>query len=363
MQPSIPPPHIVIIGAGIAGAGAACAFARRGIPVTVIESHEIASGGSGNPVAVIRPEPGGAHNPITTLTALGMQWLVQWFAQHKKEISHELCGAIRITRDAARHQKLAAHAVHHTDDWISEVSQEEATQLSASKVADHGFYLPVAGWVEPHSLVRSLLMHPLITVRTGLTVKQLVFTEDQFYQIGLSDGTVCTTERVILATAFAGTLISATLAIDSTRGQLSMLPEKAGRDLTKIICRDGYITPAVKGLHTVGATIQKGDDYTDARMRDDEENYQRLQRLLPDFCRDVNELRSGRVAFRAVTQDRLPAVGRLATGLYATLAHGSRGMTCAPWCGEWLASMVMEESTPLLDQWRDLLDPLRLAIQ
>lgn len=357
------PKKVVVVGAGIAGASVAYALAQRHIPVTVIESKQVASGGSGNPVAVIRPEPGGSHNPITTLTTLGMQWLMQWLSQHGQAVPHELCGAIRMTRDAVRHQKLAQHAAQSSVDWISEVSQEEASQLSANKVADKGFHLPVAGWIEPIPFIEALLAHPDIQVQIDLHVSRIQFDEKQNPRITLSDGSEQQADCVVLASAFSGALFSPSLAIDSARGQLTLLPEIAGRQLHKIICRDGYITPAIKGMHTIGATIQKDDACVEARTTDDEENFQRLQRLLPEFCLDKNNCQSGRVAFRAVTQDRLPAVGQLAPNLYASLAHGSRGMTCAPWCGEWLASMILGEASPYIEQWREVLNPLRLALQ
>lgn len=357
------PTQVLVVGAGIAGASVAYALAQRQIHVTVIESKLIASGGSGNPVAVIRPEPGGEHNPITTLTTLGMQWLVQWLSRHGQAIPHDLCGAIRMTRDTLRHQKLAQHATNYAADWISEVTQEQASQLSANHVADRGFHLPVAGWIEPIPLVQSLLTHPYIQVREVVKVSHIQYDENHKVNITLSDGSMRHADCVVLASAFSGALFSPSLAIDSARGQLTMLPEVAGRHLHKIICRDGYITPAIRGVHTIGATIQKDDTCIDARISDDQENFQRLQRLLPEFCLDVSVCQSGRVAFRAVTQDRLPAVGQLAPGLYATLAHGSRGMTCAPWCGEWLAGMMMGEVTPELEQWREVLNPLRLVLQ
>lgn len=357
------PKKIIVVGAGIAGASVAYALAQRQIPVTVIESNQIASGSSGNPAAVIRPEPGGAHNPITTLTALGMQWLVQWLSHHGQVVPHALCGAIRMTRDTLRHQKLTQHVAHYAADWIREVSQEEASQLSTNKVADKGFYLPVAGWIEPIPFVQSLLTHPCIQVQVGVKISRIQFDAKHQANIFLSDGSVRHADCVILASAFSGSLFSSALAIDSARGQLTMLPEKAGRYLNKVICRDGYITPAIRGIHTIGATIQKDDVCVDARSTDDEENFQRLQRLLPEFCLDKSECQPGRVAFRAVTQDRLPAVGQLAPNLYASLAHGSRGMTCAPWCGEWLVSMILGETSPQIEQWRELLNPLRLALQ
>lgn len=353
------PAHVSVIGAGIAGASVAWALAVRGIAVTVLERDVPACGGSGNPVAVVRAEPGGGHNPITELSAAGVTWLGRWLAQHGQTVAHDFCGAIRLTRDERRHHKLAEHARDCPPDWLRELDQNEASQLAGQPVADAGFLLPCAGWLEPAALVRALLAHPLITLKTGLAVQSLQQAGAGHWHIMLGDGSAMMSPCVVLASAFAGALSPTALAIDRARGQLSYVRQRQGHALHRVICRDGYIAPAVNGWHTIGATIQKDDDDPHPRAADDLENFQRLERLLPGFAEDPAQLTSGRVSWRAVTQDRLPLVGRLADGLYASLAHGARGMTCAPLCAEWLAALMTGEVLPLPAPWTARLDPLR----
>ena len=350
---------LIVIGAGIAGASAARAFAGRGIAVTVIERDQPASGGSGNPVAVVRAEPGGAHNPISTLSAAGVSWLNDWIAQHGQSVPHDFCGVIRMTRDARRHQKLVTLAQTAPSALLRELDLAEASALCGQTVADAGFLLPQAGWLQPRALVDALLEHPLITLQTDSAVQTLQQDEAKRWHLTLADGSQLESERVVLASAFAAPLLSLAYGIASARGQLSYLPERVDKPLQMIVCRDGYITPAVNGMHTIGATIQTNDDDAHARLEDDLENFQRLQSLLPDFANDAALLQSGRVSWRGVTQDRLPLVGRMAEGLYASLAHGARGITCAPLCGEWLAAMALGEDSPLPVEWQRWLDPLR----
>lgn len=350
---------VIVIGAGIAGASVAHAFARRGIAVTVLERTQPASGGSGNPVAVVRPEPAGAHNPIAALSAAGVMWLKDWIAQYGESVPHDFCGVLRLTRDARRHQKLAELARTAPADWLRELGQEEASVLCGQPVADAGFLLPQAGWVQPVTLVNALLAHPLITLQTDTAVDSLQQDDAQCWQLTLADGSKLESELVVLASAFAAPLMPVSYGIASARGQLSSLPERAGKSLHMIVCRDGYITPAINGVHTIGATIQTNDDDAHARVADDGENFARLQSLLPDFASNAAQLQSGRVSWRGVTQDRLPLVGKMAEGLYASLAHGARGITCAPLCGEWLAASVLGEDSPLPAEWQRLLDPLR----
>ncbi len=357
------PTNVTVIGAGIAGASVARALARRRIAVTVLERSHPASGGSGNPVAVVRAEPGGAHHPITLLSAAGVSWLMRWMAAHGQSINHNFCGAIRITRDQRRHQKLATHAQNFPPQWLREIHREEASALAGQAVADDGFLLSEAGWLEPAALVHALLDHPGITVKSGIAVQSLQRNTAQgTWRLDI-DGDVHSAACVVLASAFAQGLSPHALAIDSARGQLSLLPERAGHALQTVMCRDGYITPAVNGMHTIGATMQKNDPCAEARLTDDAENFQRVQRLLPGFATDLTQLRSGRVSWRAVTQDRLPLVGRIDAGLYASLAHGARGMSCAPLCGEWLAALMLGEALPLPAPWQALFDPLRFAVR
>lgn len=350
---------LIVIGAGIAGASVAHAFVRRGIAVTVLERAQPASGGSGNPVAVVRAEPGGAHHPIAALSAASVRWLINWMAQHGQTVPHDFCGVIRLTRDARRHQKLAKLASAASPDWLRELDQAEASALCGQPVADAGFLLPQAGWLQPRALVETLLAHPLITLETNTAVHTLQQEAAGQWQLALADGRQMDAAWVVLASAFAAPLLPHSYGIASARGQLSYLPQQTEKFLQMIVCRDGYITPAVNGMHTIGATIQTNDEDAQARREDDDENFQRLQSLLPDFAQDAALLQSGRVSWRGVTQDRLPLVGQIAEGLYASLAHGARGITCAPLCGEWLAAYMLGEESPLPAEWPRLLDPLR----
>ena len=350
-------PTAVVVGAGIAGASIARQLASRGVAVTVIDKDLPASGASGNPVAVVRPEPGGAGNPIAEFSAAGVIWLRQWLALHGSSVPHAFCGALRITRDRRRHDKLAAYAQTVPDDWLREVDVPQAQALCGQAIADAAFLLPQAGWVQASALVAAMLAHPLITLRTEREAGQLS-PVDGGWQLSLSDGSQISAPFVVLATAF-GALSPVALALDRARGQLSSLPQRPGQDLRTIVCRDGYITPSVNGLHTIGATIQYDDEDRSARVADDAENFERLERLLPGFAQTAQDLRSGRVSWRSTTQDRLPLVGQLADGLYASLGHGSRGIACGPLCAEFLAALMLNEPLPLGAEWIARLDPRR----
>jgi tRNA 5-methylaminomethyl-2-thiouridine biosynthesis bifunctional protein len=219
--------------------------------------------------------------------------------------------------------------------------------------------LPQAGWLDPVALVHAFLDHPLIHLQTSEEAIHLDKCADGSWQVTLSESKPIVADRVVVATAYATELSPVPLAVDRARGQLSVVPEQLGRSIHVIVCRDGYITPAIKGLHTIGATIQYDDEDASPRAGDDLENFQRLQRLLPGFVNDPEFVQSGRVAWRATTQDRLPMVGKIADGLYVSIGHGSRGIACAPLCAELLVAEVCDEPLPMAPEWLRRLDPLR----
>lgn len=355
------PASAIVIGAGIAGASAARQLARRGIAVSVLERDHPASGGSGNPVGIVRPEPGGATNPITEITAAGATWLRRWIACHGRDVAHDWCGVLRIARDARKHDKMREQAGLSDQSWLTEVDLPTAARLCGALPADSGFHLPQSGWVSPPALVAAMLDHPRVSLRCGVAVNGIerVESEASPWRVRLADGSSIDTPLVVLATAFDAGLGPLRLDMGRARGQLSQLAARDDRALKLVVCRDGYVSPAVNGWHTIGATVQHDDHEASPRRSDDEQNFERLQRLLPGFAEDASQLQSGRVGWRATTQDRVPLVGKLADRFYVTLGHGARGVTCAPLCAEFLAAMVCDEPLPLGKEWIARLDPLR----
>ena len=103
----------------------------------------------------------------------------------------------------------------------------------------------------------------------------------------------------ILANAHAaGQLLGdGSLPLVVTRGQVSFLAQPAGAVLHAPVCREGFITPAVGGLHCIGASYQVGIDDLSERIDDHLGNLERLRRVLPDYAADTDpSVLTGRVA-------------------------------------------------------------------
>ncbi|MFM7484436.1 MAG: FAD-dependent 5-carboxymethylaminomethyl-2-thiouridine(34) oxidoreductase MnmC, partial [Burkholderiaceae bacterium] len=290
----------------------------------------------------------------------GASWLRRWVSRHADRVPHAWCGVLRIARDTRKHDKMAQLAAIVDDDWLQSVDVESATKLCGWMPSADGFFLSEAGWVSAPDLVNAMLDHPLISLNSGVGAKRIEQQADG-WRLALDDDQQIDTPLLLITTAFDTGLVPLRLTMGRARGQLSTLPSHPAKELRCVVCRDGYVSPGVNGAHTVGASLQHDDEDASPRSSDDAENFMRLQRLLPGFAEDITQMQSGRVGWRATTQDRLPLVGKLAPNLYVSLGHGARGVTCAPICSELLAAMICREPLPLASEWVVRLDPARMA--
>jgi tRNA 5-methylaminomethyl-2-thiouridine biosynthesis bifunctional protein len=180
------------------------------------------------------------------------------------------------------------------------------------------------------------------------------------------------------------------LPVDAVRGQLTMpgVTQKS-RKIKCGISAERYITPAHDGRHIVGASYKLNDDSPGLSSLDHAENIDSINRLIPAVLEQHLEP-EGRVAFRAVSKDRVPMVGCVPDkdrfeqdyrdlrhgrhsrhypagaylkGLYLSTAHGSRGLASCFISGELIASMICAEPAPVEKQVVDYLNPARFIIR
>jgi tRNA 5-methylaminomethyl-2-thiouridine biosynthesis bifunctional protein len=181
------------------------------------------------------------------------------------------------------------------------------------------------------------------------------------------------------------------------RGQVSHLPATPqSQALHSVICSEGYVTPASKGKHCIGASFEADIDTLGLSEEEHRENLASLQLCVPTLYQalqaqtlDAKAL-DGRAAFRCTSPDYLPLVGPVAypsefnrryrelmrdaslpleetapwvPGLYINSAHGSRGMVSAPLAGEILAAYLNDEPAPLGKHLLDAIHPNRFLLR
>jgi tRNA 5-methylaminomethyl-2-thiouridine biosynthesis bifunctional protein len=137
------------------------------------------------------------------------------------------------------------------------------------------------------------------------------------------------------------------LQLRPVRGQVTEIPLTSS-DLRTPVCRDGYVTPGVNGIHYVGGTFDESVSAAVETEADHVTNYERAVRILPSvFGNADRDRRAGWAGIRCVSRDRVPVVGPVMDGVSACLGMGSRGFGWAPLAGEVLASAIVGASCPL----------------
>ena len=346
VQPPPSLPRVAIIGAGIAGASAAFALAERGYDVTVYDRHPMAAGeASGNAVGIIYPKLTVDAAPMGQLYSHAFCYTTTQLKRLSVD-SWQICGVSKTDDDDGARTRTTKLMVNH------------AYPADFAQSRNDGLFFAQGGTISPPDFVARLLDHPRIACVYGNSV-----TPDS-----ITDADV-----IVIASANATADFAATrdLPLRPLRGQIVALrATPASQKLDHVICHDGYITPAINGVHYAGATFQKEapdaaapDHLSRAREQDNIEIVDALTARLPELGFSHADILSGRAAYRATTPDKLPMVGRVddSQNIYVIAGFGAHGLTTAPLCAAVLASQLCGDPLPIPASLLAHLTPTRFA--
>jgi tRNA 5-methylaminomethyl-2-thiouridine biosynthesis bifunctional protein len=225
--------------------------------------------------------------------------------------------------------------------------------------------MPSAAWVSPGSLAVALLARAGAGIRrrVGRRVERLEREGADWRALDASGSVIAEAPTLVIANAFDAKrlLPEARLPLSRVRGQVTYLPESAGRALDIVVSGSGYVAPLPDGGHVVGATYQHDDAGEDIRAADHRENLARAASMLPGFGEgvDPSEL-DGLAGFRATVPDRLPIFGATALpGVWTATGLGSRGLLWAPLGAELIAAKLEGEPSPLPRDLAGAISPKR----
>ena len=251
--------------------------------------------------------------------------------------------------NAARDRRRALRAI--SPALFRFVERAEAAELAQWPVETGGWWFPGGGWIDPPSLCRANLAG--LDTRFGVDVARIA-RGDGLWQLFDAQGKLVTeAPQVVIANGIGARQLALQASIPIIRvgrGLVSHLPEAAVPPFSIVATRNGYVTPAVDGVHCAGATLTP-DDLDPVPRRDDHvENLLRLDAILPGYGKGLDPAQlAGRVGFRPMSPDRLPMVGPLSAsdGLWLINGFGARGLVWASLCAELLASQVAADPLPV----------------
>ena len=320
--------RVAVAGAGIAGASIARHLAEQGVAVDVFDPAEsIASGASGIPVALLHPRLLGDG----TLSAA---WRAHAYA-YSQALMRRFPGFLESGVLQGRGPNLGAEKMRRIASayagtgLVETLNAAEAMQASGWPIGGDALRFPHSGLVEPKTLIRALLDHPLIS----LQLRRLA-------PFG--------TRPLALACAGAVRLCAGAsfLELVEVAGQMDIVAVDERPRLP--VVGDGYLAPIASGV-AAGATFEHRP------WPVEEATAHNLRQLEGYRHRWVGRVR----ASRAIASDRTPIVGELAEGLTVSTAHGAMGMTTAPFAGAIVASRLTGDFAPLERAVEALVEPAR----
>ncbi len=393
------PRTALVVGAGLAGCATAQSLAARGWKVTLLERHgEVAQEGSGNPQGVLYLKLSAHGTTLSRLIVAGFGHTRRQIQQLQRGQDWDACGVLQLAfddKEAARQAKLTAA---FPAELLHSLNREQAEQRAGIALASGGLFYPNGGWVHPPALCQWLAEHPGIQLVTHQHVLELQQHNGQWHAHS-GEAEIASASVVVLAgaanvRAFAPT---ASLPLKRIRGQITRLPEtQASRALKTVVCAEGYVAPARRGDHTLGASFDFHSDDLSLTRAEHASNLQLLNDISTDLAARLNagqlplEELQGRAAFRCTSPDYLPIVGPVAdaqgfadayavlrkdarqnpdtacpwvTGLYVNSGHGSRGLITAPLAAELLAAWLNNEPLPVPRDVAEACHPNRFALR
>ena len=322
------PMRAAVAGAGISGASIARHLAEQGIAVDVFDpADSIATGASGLPVALLHPRLLGDGSLSAAWRAQAYAYSQALMRRFPGFLASGVLQAQGPNLSAAKMRRIAS--AYAGSRLVDALDCAQATEASGWPIGGDALLFPHSGVVDPKTLTRALLDHPLINVQLG--------------RLAPSDARP-------LALACAGAVRShaaaSFLELVEVAGQMDIVAMDQRPRLP--VVGDGYLVPIASGV-AAGATFEHRPWPVDAATAHN------LRQLSGRRHRWIARARAN----RAVASDRTPIVGELGEGLTVSSAHGAMGMTTAPFAGAIIASRLTGDFPPLQRSVEALVEPAR----
>jgi len=374
-KPINTPTSAIVIGGGVAGCAAANALAARGIPVTLIESSaQLARGGSGNPRGILHARFGAGNEPLHRFVIAAYGYALAHLDQvlPVDGTARAECGLLQLACNPVEQKRIARIAEKiWPENLLRSVTVEEASALVGMPMATGGLWFPAGGWLVPPLLCDRLANHARVTQHLSYTAELLTQSEAGWRVSGQNAQGLTwqhEAEIVVVCSAYSAFKFAQFdhLPLTAVRGQISQLPASlSSRSQRAVVCGDGYCAPAVESQHVIGATHAFDDFSCDERTSDHAENLAKLAAYAPALRQSFGQIESqhlrGRASQRCSAPGSMPLVGEMQSGLYCSLAHGTRGLLTAGIAAETMASLVCGQLPPLPTEILAALSPTRYA--
>jgi len=357
--------RVMVIGAGLAGAGVAHALAQRGRSVVVIDPIVPDKGGShaGHVAAALTPLVARDDNPLARLSRAGSQRAkIRWMALGESAAPLR-CGTLQLERDSGRMASVmdTVQTLQFPPTWVRSVSRDEAVDIAGLPVARGGVFFEDGLLVQPERLIPALLSAPEVRRVTGY-VATLRRDAETWQACDAEGNVVAEAATVVVANAFGSQALLRHSGLLDGLPRLSQMYRLAGQmcqipasDLDGgprcIVGGEGYLLPAIDGYCVAGSTYETDVEVSVVTPEGQSDVLGKTKHFLEadaSFRVTAGEL-PGWAGWRAVMPGRLPAIGPLwhAPGIWVSTGFASRGLTWSALGGDVIAACLCDEPLPL----------------
>jgi tRNA 5-methylaminomethyl-2-thiouridine biosynthesis bifunctional protein len=347
-------PTVAVLGAGVAGASLARAFAAQGAQATLFDPAGAGGGASGNAAALVTPRLDAGLGPTARLYAQAFARAVDLYAAEGPTVVLSR-GALLLEqgdRDGARFGKIIASDLYEPGALAPE--DAAATSAALGEAASGGVRFRDGLVIEP----RSLLDRWAPGVRRD-AVSALRREAGGWALLDADGAVIARADVVCLAAGHGVGRLWERVALRPVRGQVSLVE---GAAAPMAVSWGGYAIPTRKGL-LYGATFDRDREDVGIDPADHARNRDLLAATLPGLAaRLPTEETGGRAAVRATTPDHLPIAGPAPgapPGLFVLGGLGSRGFCTAPLLAEHVAALALDRPSPLRADLAAIVDPCR----
>ena len=351
-------PSVAIVGAGVAGAALARAFAALGVRPLVIDAGPPGGGASGNPAAMVMPRLDAGSGPIGALYAQAFARAADLYATLTGAVLAESVVQVEVeAKDAGRFDRIAASDLFE-EGRVRRLGGAAVSEILAEAGRPAGLEFVDGMVVEPAKILDAWL--------AGAEVRQAnvaaLLREGGGWRLLNRDGANIARADLVCLAGGAGVSVLTRAPLQPVRGQVSIA---AWDQPTPAAIWGGYAIPTRGGV-LFGATHDRDDRGADVRATDHVRNLDLLAEGRPALAAMLRSLPlTGRAGVRAVTPDFLPLAGAAegADGLFLLTGLGSRGFCAAPLLAEHVAALAVGAPSPLPKSWQEIVDPLRFALR
>ena len=388
----------LVIGAGLAGCCTAYSLALRGWEVIIVEKgSRPAFEASGITQLSLRCRLFKTQSAISEFYLQSFIYARRQFnyLSRRGKFAWEECGVIQLSGAMNKSYSVSPESLCslYEEAVVEPMDSDSLGVIANAALQDDGLYFPGGGWVDPHSLCKEYLAHPSIRSFFDTEITKIESTKGKWSVLDSTGALKFNTSNVIICTAAAANQFDclSKISLESIRGQSTILTAtEISNSLKTVVSGARSIFPSYNNKHCISASYENSYTENSPLHEFSNSNVTFAHELFTDENYLSDTAVGEEVAARCHSADRTPIVGLVPNwkqmrkdfselsrnakatvnkagtyypGLYVNVAHGSNGLASCPLSGEFLASLINEENSPLSSSQAQSLNPARFLIR